>query len=240
MNEKTGLNLIESLKNDPEKFYNEGKSYQLLQEYYKGLPKDTLRSLFYFESKWIRRAAVWITSELGENGIDLLKEVLTQINDSDHYICGYALQIVAAHACNEYIDDFIKVFSFLEHSNQKIRFIVMDIISGLSVSRIQEACEYSENKKLLSDSHKKGLLSLLNINTLALSEITKMIDSDDAVIRKYGVIIAEKLYKKYPQIINEAVNVQDLDISEFSKIVVETKIQLGQLISNEKSLHEII
>jgi len=220
MNETIGLKLIEDLKNDPEKFCKGEKSYQLLQEYYNGLSKDTLRALFYFENKWIRQVAVWITYELGRNGSDLMEEVLTQISDSDASISCFALQIVASHAHGEYIDDFMKVFSLLEHPDQKIRLFVMNIISGLSDPRIHEACVYMENKRIYNNTHKKGLLFLLDVNVLTSSEITQMMDSDDAIIRKYGIIGATKLYKKYPQIISEAVNAHDLDVREFSKIVV--------------------
>ena len=65
MNKTAGDFLINSLTNDPEKFYNEGKSYELLQEYFKGFSKDTLRILLISKDKWIKRVAIWITSELG-------------------------------------------------------------------------------------------------------------------------------------------------------------------------------
>ncbi len=68
---------------------------------------------------------------------------------------------------------------------------------------------------ILSDSHKKGLLSLSDAH--AYSEIMYMINSDDDIIRKYGIIAASRLYEKYPEIINEAVNADDLDVREFSR-----------------------
>jgi len=228
MDETMGFSLVEYLKNDPEKFFNEGKSYQLLQEYFRGFSKDTLRELFYYENRWIRRVAVWITSELGIDGSDLLKEVLTQINDSDIYICSYALEIIANCARGEHIDDFMRVFLFLDHDNQKIRISVMNIISNLSGTRILEACAYLAKKKNFSDSHEKGLSFLLDVNELTYTEIIRMIESADAITRKYGIIVAKKLYDKYPGIVNEAVNNQDLDVREFSKQVVAVKIEFDR------------
>jgi hypothetical protein len=237
MDETMGLRFIEELKNDPEMFCKERKPYALLQEYFKGFSKETLRALFYFENKDIRQVAIWITSELGRNGIDLLKEVVTQVNDADPHIRFWAMEIVAHFAFGEYFDEFIKVISYLEHSDQKIRRSVMLIISGLSGSRIHEACVYLANKNILSDSHKKGLLSLVDVNALTPPEITHMIESDDAIIRKYGIVAARKLYKKYPQIIDEAMNAQDLDVREFSKIAVGAKSKSGRIKSETATLN---
>lgn len=69
-----------------------------------------------------------------------------------------------------------------------------------------EAYAYSVNNKILGDSHEKDLLSLIRINSLTASDITAMLNSDDSIIRKYGVIAAAKVYEKYPEIIEESVN----------------------------------
>ncbi len=109
-------------------------------------------------------------------------------------------------------------------------------ITGLTDSRIKEAYAYSVNNKILGDSHEKGLLSLIHINTLTASDITAMLNSDDSIIRKYGVIAAAKVYEKYPDIIKESVNSEDLDVQNYSK----TKVQAIEEIArwrNRKRKH---
>jgi len=229
MNKKTGLKLIEELKNDPKKFYDEGKSYQLSQAYYKGLSKDTLRPLFYIDNKWVKRIAVWVTSELGADSVYLFKEVLEQINDGDPYVCGYALEMVAAYAKGEYFNDFINVFSFLENENQQIRLSVMGTISALPVWRLREAYEYLADKKIYGESHKKGFLSLIGVDDITPFEVAQMLGNDDAIIRKYGVMTADKLYKKHPEIIKEAVNNTDSDVGEFSKRTINAEIEFNRI-----------
>lgn len=229
MDETIGLKLIEELKEDTANFRKEGGAYRLLQAYFDGLSKETLRDLLCYEDKHIRQIALWIISELGEAAKDLLEEVAAQMNDEDPLICYYSSEIVACIATDKYMDDFIKVFAFLEHSNTKIRTLSMFIISKLVDSRIQEAYVYAVNNKILSDSHEKGLLSLININTLTTSDITAMIHCDDSIIRKYGVIAASKLYEKYPEIIKESVNSEDLDVQDFSKTEVQAKAKIAQL-----------
>lgn len=229
MDETNGLRLIEKLKEDQGKFREEGGAYQLLQEYFDGLSKETLRDLLCCEDKSIRQTALWIISELGEDAKALLEEVAAQMNDDDPLICYYASEIVACIAADKYMDDFMRVFGFFEHSNAKIRTLSMFIISRLSDSRIQEAYSYSVNNKILSSSHEKGLVSLMNVNTLTATGITAMIDSDDFIIRKYGVIAASRVYEKYPEIMKKSVNSEDSDVRDFSKDEVQAKAEIAQL-----------
>lgn len=221
MDETIGLRLIEDLKNESEKFYDEGKSYLLLQEYHKGFPKDTLRPLFYFKDKWIRRVAIWITAEIGTKGCDLIEEVLMLMNDNnkDNHVLYYAIEIIANCARGNNICHFAKVFLFLGHTDQSIRLLVINLISNLSSERIHDAYVYMVNNKDYDD-HVTGLLSLLNYDAITSSEVKQMMADNNAIVRKYGIIIAKKLYKKFPQIINEAVNDQDLDVKKFSNDVI--------------------
>lgn len=229
MDETNGLRLIEKLKKDPEKFGGEDQ-YQLLEEYFHGLSTETLRDLLGYENKNIRGLAIWIISELGkETAEGFLEEAASQMNDEDPVIYCYSSEIVACYGTGKYMDDFMRIFVFFEHSNDKIRRISIHRISLLSDSRIKEAYAYSVNKKILSASHQKGLSSLIHINTLTASDVTAMLNSDDSIIRKYGVIAASKVYEKYPYIIKESVNSEDLDVQHYSKTVVEVEAKMAQL-----------
>lgn len=104
----------------------------------------------------------------------------------------------------------------------------MLVISKLGVSRIQKAYAYSVNNKILSDSHEKGMLSLLNADTLSASDITAMINSDDSVIRKYGVIAASRVYERHPGLIEESVKSEDSDVQDFSKNEVRAKAKIAR------------
>ena len=237
MDETKGLRLIEILKKDKEKFKKEHGGYQLLEEYFHGLSKETLRELFCYEDKDIRALALWIISELGkETPKDFLGEVAAQMNDDDPAIYRYSSEIVAWYGTGKYMDDFMKIFVFVEHSNAKIKIVSMYRISKLNDSRIKEAYAYSVSNKILSDSHEKGLLSLMHIDTLTASDITAMLHSDDSVIRKYGVIAASKVYDKYPEIINESVTSEDLDVQDYAKREVRARDRIAQLNAQWRNL----
>lgn len=229
MDETNGLRLIEKLKQDPENFRKERRGYQLLEAYFNGLSTDTLHDLLRYEDKYIRELTLWIISELGETTAkDFLEEAAIQMNDDNPAIYYRSSEIVACYGTDKYMDDFMRVFAFFEHSNAKIRDLSMFIISGLS-ERLKEAYAYSVSGKILGDSHEKGLLSLIHINTLTASDITAMLNSDDSIIRKYGVIAAGKVYEKYPDIIQESVNSEDLDVQEYSKTRVAVEAKMAQL-----------
>lgn len=70
---------------------------------------------------------------------------------------------------------------------------------------------------------------MIRINTLTASDITAMLKSDDSVIRKYGVIVASKVYEKYPEIINESVTSEDLDVQDYAKGEVRARDCIAQL-----------
>ena len=106
MDESAGLALIEELKSSPDEFFREGgRGYMLLEEYFKGLSKDTLRALLRSEDERIRDLAIWITYELWDGGAELMNEIVQLVDDSDpnnHY---FAINIIAHHARGEYMDD---------------------------------------------------------------------------------------------------------------------------------------
>ncbi|MCM1222696.1 MAG: hypothetical protein NC548_50390 [Lachnospiraceae bacterium] len=226
MDETNGSKLIEMMKKDKEKFRKEHGGYQLLTAYFNGFPKETLRNLLCDEDKDIRGLALWIIYELGRGtSRDFLEEVTSQMNGDDPGIYFWAAEIVARYGTGKYMDDFMKIFCFFEHPDAKIRRQSMGIISMLNDSRIRKAYAYSVMNKILSDSHEKSLLSLLHINTLTASDIAEMLHSDDSIIRKYGVIAAEKVYDKHPEIIRESVNSEDLDVREYSKMILEIQAE---------------
>ena len=230
MNKSNGLRLIEKLKKDPDKFRKEGGGYQLLEEYFHGLSTETLHDLLCYEDKCIRELSLWIISELGEETAeDFLEEVASQMKNGDPAIYFHSSEIVACYGTDKYMDDFMRIFGFFEHSNAKIRGLSMYRISQLNDSRIKEAYAYSVNNKILSDSHEKGLLSLIHINTLTASDITAMLNSNDSIIRKYGVIAASKVYEKYPELIRESVNSEDSDVQEYSKSELQAIAEIEEL-----------
>ncbi|RYD89779.1 MAG: hypothetical protein EOP50_17010, partial [Sphingobacteriales bacterium] len=68
--------LLNELIEDPVYFSEQGKSYRLLQEYFKGFPLDTLKPLLKHEDLYVQSAATFILSELGRDGCQLITDVI--------------------------------------------------------------------------------------------------------------------------------------------------------------------
>lgn len=73
-----------------------------------------------------------------------------------------------------------------------------------------------------------------------VSDITAMLNSNDSIIKKYGVIAASKVYEKYPEIIKESINSEDSDVQEYSKTELRARVEIAQWhnSSNRKPKHE--
>ncbi len=226
--ELNGLWLIEKLKTDPE-FRKAGRGYQLLEAYFDGLSTETLHDLLRCEDKYIKGLALWIISELARAvPRDFLEEAASLMSEEDPVIYFHSSEIIAWYGRHKYMDDFMRIFMFFEHPDAKIRRMSMYRISQLSDSRLKEAYAYSVSNKILGDSHEKGLVSLMHINTLTASDIRTMLNSGDSIIRKYGAIAVLKVYKKYPELIREFVNSEDADVREYikPKLAVEAESAL--------------
>ncbi len=237
MDEKRGLALIEELKRDAEKFCQGGNNaYELLHEYYQGLSYETLRELLCSQDKRVRQCALWMASELDSDVF--IKEVVPQMYDDDPLICYYAMEIIACYSGEEYTEDFLRIFTFFEHPDFKIRKYAIFLISNLSIEIVHKAYECPDNQNILNDSHKKGLLSLVHMDNLTATEITDMLNSDDDVIRRYGIIAATKLYEKYPEIVKEAVNADDLHVQEQARVIMQAKAKRDQYFRNRQQIRE--
>src|SRR5439155_23908582 len=100
----TGQQLIQELLEDPTRFYESGKTYELLQAYFGGFPLVTLRPLLAHSERMVKRAAVWVTSEIGDDGRSLIHDVIPLIRDDDRFIQYYALETVTVWSVGEDVD----------------------------------------------------------------------------------------------------------------------------------------
>src|SRR5687767_5767707 len=109
-----GERLIQELLANSTRFHQCGKAYELLQEYFNGLSLDTLRPLLANNNRMVRRAALWVTSELGVGGRSLIHDVIPLLNDDDRYVQYHVLEIIMVCSFAENVDEFVHVVRSLE------------------------------------------------------------------------------------------------------------------------------
>ena len=189
MNNPSGAKLIEELLESPYIFFNQGKSYQLLQEYFNGFSLETLRPLFYNDDLFVKRVAIWITSELGYNGTILIDDAITLLKEDDRYIKYYALEVIAICSIDKNVQKFIKVVQFLECEDVVLCDLAASLISNANHFQLEKCAEYFGEKEFYNKFHYEGLSKLLKSHTVTQKQLELMLCSDNPLTRRYGSII---------------------------------------------------
>lgn len=211
-----GNQLIDDLLKNPESFRNDGRTYELLQEYYKGLPLNTLKKLLHHHSKPVRMSAVWIVSELGADGEGLIDDMITLLDENDRYIKYHVIESIGVCAFGKNADKFINLLINMESEDEVIRNLVLRIISNTDVPQLFEILDSLKTSKVVKNEHIEGISLLCKVDTLDKNIVRKMLKSDNSLTRKYGIILSKKMCKKHPELISEALSNDDADIVRFA------------------------
>ena len=219
--EPNGSNLIGELLDDPEKFDSQGKAYELLQEYFKGKPVDTLRPLLSHKSVFARRSAAFIVSELGADGSSLVADVVPLISDSDLHIQWYALESVMVSSSNGYPNQFINVLRELENSNSSICHLAMRLVSNANNSQIEAGLRLVDELRPNQVAHQKGLSVLANLTEGGSVEVIELLNDTDDLIQKYGAVITKRRLAQSPELIQHEMKSKNEFVSRFAEEAVE-------------------
>lgn len=203
--------LIEELYEDPEKFIERGRSYQLLQTYFDGYPIETLRPLLQSDNESINRAATFVISELGDQACDLLDEVIPLLSRKNRRIKCEVLESIMVCSTGEKAKHFIHIAQSLEREEKVVRKLAMRFVYRASSSQIKAVLKLLKPSSL----HYKGLSKLLKSSALTINEITDMLRSNEALLRRYATIIAIKNSDQNSELIKDSVLNSDQDILEF-------------------------
>ncbi len=200
-----GYKLIQSLKQNPEKFcFIE----QLFEEYdHYGLELSSLAELLQDKNDRIRWIAVDICHDLGSNAWDELSDyIIPLLNDKDIRIVKYALKMSAYYP---YRQNCLLAFNFLNHSEQVIRLMAMEILASYRTFTLKYMLEYfSETAEIVYQEYVSILLSADNLSE---DEINKLINSDNQIRQKLAIIIACKYPEKFACFLKQDYKDDDLN-----------------------------
>jgi len=217
-----GESLIEDLVSNPSLFFNEGRSYHLLQAYFKGLPLDTLIPLLQSEQKDIQKTAVWIISELGNKACSLISYVVPLVNNELPYLRYYALECILLCAEGRNVSYFKHIFKAIEDEEDYIRIFAMQLFSNASDNQIGNLIHSMADEKAINIvSYRLGIEKLLHYSKLNHNEILDMLNSIEPGTQKVGAMIAKKRYHTDSDLLNYALSSNNSDVSEFSRMELE-------------------
>jgi|ERR1043166_5524737 hypothetical protein len=205
-----GDRLIRELLNDPTHF----NGNELLKEYFDGFPLGTLRPLLSSSDRMVRRVAVWVASELGKDGKQLISDAVSLLHDGDPYIRFYALDTIAVCSLAEEADKYMHVVRALEDSDEGVRSEAMFLMSNANLPELKAALGAFGAEGEPNELHMRGVSQLLTEHVDA-AEISGMIDSPEPLLRKYGAIAAWRCRDRFPDLISNLAPSTDPDIRKF-------------------------
>ena len=207
--------LIADLKKQPESFFDEGRAYDLLQEYFKGESVDSLGELLTDRNLSVRKSAVWIVSELGSNAISMAEQVLTLLNDDERYVKYYALESLMVFSSSGLEEAFHHVVSALEDDDAVIRKLGMYLVSNSSNVQLEEAVQHYLN--IDDNSHIEGLRLLLGIaGSAEHDQIGSLLYGENNILAMYSAILIKREMERHGRKIEFDLNlIEDSSIKNF-------------------------
>lgn len=205
--------LTAALLEDPARFNQRGDAYQLLQEYFRDLPVEDLRALLRNVDPQVQRAAIWLASELGSQAAGVLEEAVALTQSSDLYIAYHALETVGVCAEQSSADASVYVLQSMAHQESAIRRLAMRLLGNFDISFLENLASKSlplEN----AEDHARGLGALVQEEPRF---IAPLLESESALLRKYGGILARRVFEVDPTPIMEAMEHDDSDVRSFAE-----------------------
>lgn len=188
--------MINDLLKDPKKFFDEGKSYDLLQEYFTGISVSSLDLLLKHENLIVKRVAIWIVSELGDKAITLKESVLSLLQEKDRYLQYYTFESIMLFSASRAKSLFHYLMLSLESDDDVIRKLGMHLISNASNIQLEEAIQYYS--KIGEQIHTKGLALLLNTQA-SEKQIESMFFRKNKISPRYIAIFLKQNIKSINQ-----------------------------------------
>ena len=214
---QAGEYLIGELLRDPAKFNEDGRAYELLQSYLNSFPVRTLAPLLESDDEFVRRAAVWIASELGQDASELIPHVIPLDDDDDRFIAYHAMEVLMVCSVGRNVDAFVHVARALESDDEVIRQHGMRLLSKALPEQIDAALRCSDTLGASHKTHRNGLAQLREYAAASAGEVLGMLSSDLPLMRKYGAIVAKKLMGRQPGIIETAAKSSDDDVRTYAR-----------------------
>ncbi len=221
-----GRSLFLELNNNPKDFREQGKEYDLLQEYYNGYPLKSLFILLNSNDNNILKVAIWIASELGSKNCNLLIDsILPIMNHNDLGIKYFAMECILLGTDISNHDKFAFLIKELDDKESYIRLSAMILISKASSAQIQASLTHPILKSLANYKlHQKGINLLIEVESVHSSEIISMLNSFEPLIQRYAAIAARLKKNQDSEIIGHLLMNSNKDIKEFGEYIKEVEV----------------
>ena len=216
-----GEKLISDLFLNPSLFEKQKKGYRLMQEFYKGMPVETLIPLLESDNNDIQRTGMSIVSELKGKICGLMPYVVPFTESDDAFIRYCTSKFILSCAKGEYVKEFVHLIESINRKDVADHVLEMLLLSDADRGQLEEGCKLSVQSKINDYKlHQDGLTRLLNKDN-SNEDIIEMLASKEPLTQRYGVIISGKKYRSNPELLNNAVLSVNPEIQEYAKFIID-------------------
>ncbi|MFZ2875059.1 MAG: hypothetical protein WAZ94_11330 [Phycisphaerales bacterium] len=170
---------------DPERFAAEGKAYALLQHYFAGRSLAHLSPLMRSPHPLVKRAVIFVLSELGQRAEPLVEEVLPLARDADRLVRYQALEVIAVCARGDNAALTREIGRALDDTEPSLE---MGLLVRLDVAQLGAAYEYLQAHDGLPGVHLEGFALLLAPDAIDDGRVESMLTSATPALRRYAAV----------------------------------------------------
>lgn len=208
--------LMRAVVSDPEARSAGVMMNDLLAEFHRGYPVTNLRKLLNSPNERVVVIGAWLASELGAKGRPLLGDIRALLHHPERKVRFSALDCVLAWAEPVNGMELASAVTLVEDIDAGVRWKALDFLSRATIEQLQGALSYLKDN-VPQSPHIRGLDWLLRGGVPACNDIMIMLQSPDALMRKYAVVGARKTATTDPQPLHYAVSTDDDDVKEFAR-----------------------
>jgi HEAT repeat protein len=192
MNVKKAQRLIHDVQTRPEDPNTGMLANELLDQFHEGYPVQHLRALLRSQDQAVTKIGMWIASELGAKASPLLDDTMLLLNHADKSVRFYAVDSMLSCAAAQNSPGLAFVVQMLGDKEEAVRWKAMDFLSRASTEQLQAAlCHFRATDD--QSRHIHGLQFLLGENSANAEEVLCLIQSQDDLLQRYGVVAAVRM-----------------------------------------------
>lgn len=214
--------MIDDLLKDPVEFDKKGRAYQLLQHYFRGFSIETLRPLLSHHHDSVRRAAIFIATELGEQVHQIIDDIVPLVHDPDLRIAWDAMESIMLCSTKAKPNYFFVIVRKLEDPSDSLRRLAMRLIARANDVQIENAMKQFDKPGSVNALRTQGLSILSKSKMVDTQAIQAMLDSNILLLRYYGAIASSRYAESNPELLVYASTNDDPDVSRFALEALKT------------------
>lgn len=208
--------LIERIVAAPDHSRVDVLANELLREFNRGYPVERLRTFLRSDDENLLSTGLWITSELGERGKQLISDTFPLLRHPTKRVRFWALDCLLWASASDG-KALASGIDLMDDPEPAVRWKALDFLSRASRGQLGAALSYLSDTQPNSE-YTHGLRWLLDSGANETGEVVSALkQNDDPVVRRYGAVAAARMSEQNPEPLVYASSIDDGDVSDFAR-----------------------